>query len=269
MREYQSKSVSGEEARERFGRLSPEEKQRSNYFRSFAISHKSAFEPHVKKGETLGHDTRREGWINVSEHCLVEGVLTDVLSELLHLSPEDRTAVVTAALMHDWDKKREVHALRADRQRGDQSLEEYEKAKTEGKDDLKKLGVPESVLQLTDAMSPKTRSGPSALTEKIVWYADAIVSQTEIVRLRERMNDTERGWDGHKEDPVRAAQYKKLGESSRARPGYGGLTVFDVQREIADRVEPELAKLAGFNGPPEDFPQFLKEKIQERIKASS
>lgn len=269
MREYQREPISGEKASERFKKLSPEEIRKSNYFRLFAISHKSAFMPHWKKGETLGPVARREKWINVSEHCLVEGVVADVLSELLNLSPEDRKAVVMAALMHDWDKKREVRALRADAQRGDQSLEEYEKAKTEGKEDLKKLKVPESVSELVDAMSPKTRSGPSTLTEKIVWYADAIVSQTEIVRLRDRMADTERGWDGQREVPERAAQYKKLGESSRSHPGYDGLSVFEVQREIAGRVEPELAKLARYSGPTEGFPQFLKEKIQERIRASS
>lgn len=253
------------ESLERKKDLSDAAKQKRTYFAAFARAHASSFRPHWKEGDTLGRSPDR--WRNVSEHCLVEGVLADVLAHELRLPPHEREALVSAALMHDWFKKREVTAQRAAERGGTPLLEAYEKAHREDAERLRSLGVPEHISRITDAIICTDRSGPQTLVEKAMWYADAILSSTEPMKLRRRFDDLERGWDGAKDDPARAARNRTFSDSFK--PRYGGTSLFDVQREIAGRVEPELAQTAGFMGQPDEFPEYLKQKIEERIMSQT
>ncbi len=95
--------------------LSDFDTKKRAYFTAFATSHLNSFRPHYQQGEVLaGHKASNvEGgvWRNVSEHCLVAGVVADMLAEELKLGDEDRELVVRAALVHDWYKKHEKLAL--------------------------------------------------------------------------------------------------------------------------------------------------------------
>ncbi|HWO06961.1 MAG TPA: hypothetical protein VNM40_00040 [Candidatus Paceibacterota bacterium] len=199
----------------------------------------------------------------MSEHCLVEAVLADVLSELLALAPVRRDIVVRAAIVHDWFKKHEKRILREARDRGQSPLEAYEQSRTEDAHQLRALGVDEEIIRIADAVVPHDRRGPQTIEEKIMWYVDGITSNTEPVRFRERFDNLERGWDGEREDPARAASNRDFSDMFRQR--YGGVPLYQVQRGLADLIEPELASLAHFNGNAVDFPLYLRQKIDERI----
>src|SRR5258708_1755034 len=74
------------------------EKKKQAFFTRFALKHLSAFKLHKE----FGLLPKKEGWSNVSRHCLVEAVAIDVLSQELHLPEKDRNNLVQAAFLHDF-----------------------------------------------------------------------------------------------------------------------------------------------------------------------
>lgn len=86
------------------------------YFSQFALRHLNALQPHRRFGNSLRRRERglwekRDGenlWRNVAEHCLVAGALSELLAELMHLSPVQIQRVTDAAILHDWYKKHET-----------------------------------------------------------------------------------------------------------------------------------------------------------------
>jgi len=238
------------------------ERGKTAYFADFAKSYLSAFRPHYRQGETLGKGP--EVWRNVSEHCLVSGVFADILSDELHLPPDQKNLVVKAAIMHDWFKKHESIAQRAANQEGTLSLQTISEIKARDNQALQEMGVPQDIIALTGANVPETQAGPEALPEKIIWYIDAMLSNTEPVPIRQRFDDLERGWDGTKEDPIRAERNNAL--SSLYKEYYDGQSLYDVQRELGNRISAEFAQIIGYQRETSQLPLFLKEKLVEKIK---
>lgn len=241
------------------------DRKKTAYFSDFAKSHLSAFRPHYRQGETLGK--KPEVWRNVSEHCLVAGAFADILADELHLSADQKTIVVKAAILHDWFKKHESIAQRAASREGTLSLQILSEIKERDSLALQKMGIPQNIIALTGANVPKTPEGPQALPEKIMWYVDAMLSNTEPVPTRQRFDDLERGWDGTKEDSVRAERNNAF--SNLYRVQYGGKSLYEVQRELGDRISAEFAQLMGYWGEASQLPFFLKEKLVERISSKA
>lgn len=235
------------------------------YFADFAKSHLSAFRPHYKQGETLGKGP--EVWRNVSEHCLVAGVFADILADELHLATDQKSNVVKAALAHDWFKKHESMAQRAASENGTLSIQTLSEIKERDSQALQEMGVPRDIISLTGANVPETPEGPQELPGKIIWYVDAMLSNTEPVPIRQRFDDLERGWDGTKEDPVRAE--RNIAFSNLYEDQYGGKTLYDVQRELGDKISAEFAQIIGYQGEASQLPLFLKEKLTERINGNA
>ncbi len=232
------------------------------YMAEFAASHLSAFKPH-KTGETLGR--RPEVWRNVSSHCLGAGVFADILAAQLDLLPEKRKRVVHAAILHDWYKKHEQTAQRAAAESGTLSLQTFDDIRDRDFQLLRELGIDEATIQLTGANVPDDVSGPIDDEQKIVWFVDAMLSDTKPVRISERFDNLERGWDGNKEDPERAK--RNAGFSNSYKPKFGGRSLYEIQREVGDRIGREFSERLGFSGDPSDLPEFLKGKFMERVDA--
>ncbi|OGG58859.1 hypothetical protein A2765_00570 [Candidatus Kaiserbacteria bacterium RIFCSPHIGHO2_01_FULL_56_24] len=83
------------------------EDAKTRYFSHFALSHMDAMRV-LKKGKILGPES--EGWRNVSEHCLLGGVLAYTLARLVELPKDDVAEVTEAALTHDSGKRLEREA---------------------------------------------------------------------------------------------------------------------------------------------------------------
>lgn len=235
------------------------------YFAGFARSHLSAFRPHYRQGETLGKGS--EVWRNVAEHCLVAGVFADILADELHLPAGQRDTVVTAAIMHDWFKKHESIGQRAANEDGTLSLQTLSEIKARDSQALQKMGVSQEIITLIGANVPDTPEGPQRLPEKIIWYVDAMLSNTEPAPIQQRFDDLERGWDGGKEDPTRAERNNAF--SSLYREQYGGKSLYEVQRKLGDKIGAEFAQIMGYQGEVSQLPLFLKEKLMERINAKA
>ena len=240
-------------------------KLKTAYFSDFAKSHLSAFRPHYRQGETLGK--RPEVWRNVSEHCLVAGVLADILADELYLPEDQKSVVVKAAIMHDWFKKHELTTQQAASKEGTLSLQTIAEIKEKNDQALQAMGVPPDIIALTGVNTPETPAGPQRLSEKIIWYVDAILLNTELMPIEQRFDDSERGWDGTKEDPVRAVRNNAFSNLYRAQ--YGGKSLYEVQRALGGKIGAEFAQRMGYQGDISQLPLFLREKLVERIKSKA
>lgn len=235
--------------------------KKTAYFTDFAISHLSAFRPHYKRDEILGK--KPEIWRNVSEHCLVAGVFADILADELQLSTVQKDKVVKAMLMHDWFKEHESKTQQDASKQGMLSSLKLAEIEAKERQILHEMGVPQDIIDLMEANIPKTIAGPQGLPEKIIWYVDAMLLGTEPVSIQQRFDDTERGWDGTKEDPNRAERNKAF--SDLFKDQYGGKSLYDIQRQLGNKIGAEFAQIIKYQGEISQLPLFLKEKLVERI----
>lgn len=236
----------------------------NHYFEKFRKQHLGTFRPHYERGETAGEG--QNIWQNVAEHCLVAGIFADILSDLLGLSKITKDKVVEAAILHDWYKKHESLAIQTAMNEGKISLEVISEIKGKDAQLLREMGINEEIISLTDANTPKTADGPQTIPEKIIWYVDAMLSNTEVVPISQRFDNLERGWDGKKQDPVRAQ--RNNGISNLYRKKFGGKSMYDVQRELGDKIGKEFAEIMRYDGEIGLLPLFLGEKLKTLIMLS-
>jgi hypothetical protein len=245
---------------------------KTNYFSQFAMNYAAMFRPHYRSGDTLaktfGDKASPDIWRNVAQHCLVEAAVADVLAEELQLPADERRTIVSAAILHDWYKKREKEQIAQATTAGTYSSNTLKEIEVRGDAELReKFGIDPTIIELTHSNVAPTPAGPETLAKKILWYVDHIVSNTDVVPIEDRIADAERGWDGTVEDPNRAAFNGAM--SDRYKEKYGGRSLYDVQREIGQRLNGELSERIGFAGKPEDLPLYLKAKLEARFTAGA
>lgn len=218
-------------------------RKRAFYFSNFALRHFREMRI-LTKGGVLGRGN--EGWRNVAEHCLVEAVGADILAEALGVSPE---RVVSAALLHDWYKRREVEAMKQiGGGRG------YEKTTREDDRLLREYGISDEVIRIAHANIPESADAEylarRPIEEKIMHFLDLVTSGTEFIDVDTR---------------TRVAEQKKhmveFSESFRSR--YEGRTLHEVQREVTALEQREFEQEIGLEYG--TLLDFLKSKLDERI----
>lgn len=245
--------------------------KKTAYCQHFSVSYLSSFRPHYQYGEIFNYQDVVDGktiqvrseWRNVAEHCLVSGVFADILAEEFALEPSARARVVKAAILHDWSKKGESMELDRARLDGGITLEAFEKMKKNEDEVLRKMGVSEDIIELTGQNTPDSEAGPQTTEGKIIWFVDAMLSGTDVVKIEERFRNQERGWNGKREDPERALRNTYY--SNIFRPRFNGRTLYSVQKELAKKISAEFAEKLDFKGKPEDLPFYLKERFVNRV----
>jgi hypothetical protein len=208
----------------------------------------------LAEGGILGAKAKREGWHNVGEHCAISGVMSDNLAELLQLEPSLRAEIVTAAFLHDKDKRRDKERAKlaqqtsnglthiqvdstaytaAEMKRDDNSL-----VRVTGMDwrDFDEWGIGEKVIRYVDSSIGPDESGRDTILD---W-------RTRVANL--------------------AVRYPDLHQSGLEI--YGAPT-FDVLREITGQIESELHAIVINNNPslaidyptPENLNDLLRTKM--------
>ncbi|RJR15828.1 hypothetical protein C4579_01255 [Candidatus Microgenomates bacterium] len=206
-------------------------------------------------------------WDNVSDHCAIGMMITDVLAEAMNAPDTVRREINAAFWLHDSGKKTERmwqiaieghirddkgrFMRRADKSEAKKralaqvgSMEEWENAEA---------GIPPSVSQLMKANIPPSISGNKTLAEKIVWFADACLTGTEIKPVRQRFDDLE----NDSKNGVRNRAF-----STSFIPQYG-ISLYDLQRQLGDRYSYEFAAQIGIT--PEKLYAWLEQRIEERV----
>lgn len=214
------------------------QKDRIKFFSDFAVSMKDDFKL-LKIGGVLGMDAKKEGWRNVSEHCLVEALEADILAEKMGLDPKK---LKTAALIHDWYKRREIEAVnKLGPEAHNTSIVEDEKL-------LKELGYSDEIISISKSVGHSSlahmQEESVTLEEMVMHYIDDITAGSEIVRLEDRMSKNEAN--------------PKLQKLDQLEP------FFIKQRQVGKVIEEKIAEKIGLSDPSE-VPSLIKQEIEKRI----
>jgi len=231
--------------RENFENTDDFESKKTKYFSDFAVKLKNHFKT-LKEGGVSGKEAKMEGWRNVSEHCLVESVMADVIAEKLDL---DRDKMKTAALVHDWYKRQEIENAKKDGVKG------FDRADSEDKQKLLEMGYSEEVIKIAHSVGhtslQRMQEADVTPEELVMHYIDDITNGTDISSLDERIDKS-----------AAEPRYKELNESGREI--FDGKTYFEVHRKVGKQIEQKIAQLMDVD-PPESLPELIKEKIKKRI----
>lgn len=237
----------------------PEDKDKdtTRYFQKRSLAYLSQ----MRDAKIRGLFPKSEGWRNVVEHEIVEAEACDVLAEELHLAEEIRRNINLAASVHDINKRREIELMRKVGYLG------YDRGQSDQDDFLKERGYSEEVVDLAGSVGSgslfeflvDSKAGELQVREDlplsklIVHYVDDIVLRNNIVPLKERIAYL-----------LTVPGYNELNEAGRK--DFNGKTAFEVQFEVSRQIEQRLAGLLNID-PPESLPDFIKGKIEGRIKA--
>ncbi len=264
-----------------------QERKKTEYFSRFALAHLNAFHAHASEfGQQLGrNDGPDDSWRNVAEHCLVAGAFADLLARRLGLPSNEVKQVADAAVLHDWNKKLETKARRSVDRVGKQSDEVareiravVERIKTEGDSLLHQMTkkpvrteggtasdtlprYSSDVIELTAANIPKDALGPQTDKEKILWYVDAMLTDTKPEPIAAR-------FDALENHPRRGPENIAFSEAYAYRDGEESLSLYQLQRRIGDLVGAEFAARLGIENP-DELPLKLREMLEEEIMAQS
>ncbi|PJA38330.1 hypothetical protein CO181_00665 [candidate division WWE3 bacterium CG_4_9_14_3_um_filter_43_9] len=116
-------------------------------------------------------------------------------------------------------------------------------------------GFSPKVSKIMKATIPPLKEGHgNNLAEKIMWFADACLTGTEIKPIRQRFDDLEN-------DPKNGPRNRKFSDSFKDR--YEGKNLYDLQRELGNRYLKEFSQRIGIE--PEKFYSWLQGKVDERL----
>lgn len=216
--------------------------------------------PEMRAAKARGLFPKSEGWRNVVEHEIVEAEACDILAEELGILELTRRNVNLAASLHDVNKRREIELMRKVGSSG------YAQGQADQGRFLKERGYSDEVIELAESVGggvlldflvdPKASElkvrEDIPIQKLIVHYVDDIVLNNNIVPLKDRIAYL-----------LTVPAYKELNEAGRH--DFNGRTAFEVQFEVSRQIEQRLARMINVD-PPESLPDFIKGKIEERIK---
>ena len=231
-------------------------------------------------------DEKGESWENVSEHCLVEVARTEILGELLNLSEDAKKNLKFAAALHDFHKRKDIEATKTALKSKKPVLPVLEKQTEKDFSEMREAGINEDIIYIKEGIGGEKR--PESLMLEILdkkdplpdidvaclvlHYVDGYTRgdkwavPAEIVPERGKINELDRRQDKNESNP----NYEKINIE-----GTGffqeGETMYQAERRICNLIENRIAELlkekAGIEIDPLDLPEFIDQKIREKIEA--
>lgn len=86
---------------------------------------------------------------------------------------------------------------------------------------------------------------------------------TEVGPINIRFDDLERGWDGTHEIQERAQRNNAFSDLYKER--YNGKSLYDVQRELGQKIGTQFAEALGYKGDVYELPYFIRNNLEQRI----
>jgi len=218
--------------------------KKTEFFHNLALKHLPEMRLLIKGGGL----SKKEGWRNVVEHCLVQIAVSETLSRLLGLSEEDSQKLIRVAACHDWAKRLE---------RKPDGFTEEEKG--EAMTLLAKLAPNQGLMKATgpEFLEKALIRGESTFLERLQFYIDDITKGSEIVPFDERVNEVEARRQDLNDDLVLTA---KLGGRYWDRERELG---HQTEQEIFDRLQETGVKIDS----PKDIPVFVVQTIESEMKS--
>jgi len=183
---------------------------------------------------------------NIREHLLTAGALGELLCDLLGVVGQEKNDVISALLIHDWDKLAEKKYLKQVAFRHTPSYKDLQAFKTQSAGNLEKMGFSERVIKLSDEVVTHEEGGPKLLPEMIVFYVDAMLISSKIVDIPLRFDFTKEGWHGGKKQYVEELRVRNKEYSEkffRGAPGHDNRPHFDIQEETGDKIGKKFLRI--------------------------
>lgn len=272
--------------------ISVEQKNKSQFFSNFARQFPKFLElhrqynliPSVKRENTKDEDDVVLVSGHPSMHCLVEGVAGDSLREFLKskvdLLDSDVDVLRDAGLYHDFYKGKEIEAKRRSIKEKKEGQDDFVKsAELEAREILINNKIDPRVIELIGSVGHISLSGMDKLLNKkeltsqdklrlIFHYIDDITVNDKIISLdakikalEDRSHAPEYNQEGLVVNKDKSLYYE-LNESGRQ---IYGMTMFEKQREVGQRVEKWLSEKFNLTEP-SLLPEFILERINKRIQ---
>ncbi len=183
----------------------------------------------------------QKDWTNVVRHCLAEAGAADAFAHLLGLSEADKDTLIRAAILHDFNKKVEVEALRASR--GNQ-MTVVEKTKQMSREVLLKHGVKPEIVEIINEVGDLdiVHKDNVNLLQKILFYIDNITEGSNLVSVKDKHAGL-------------VKRYPKIfTEGDYDKHNKWVKSTEEVQKELAEKIG--LAN-------PDELPNFILKKVKQ------
>jgi len=166
-------------------------------------------------------------WGNVYKHCLTEGRIANIVSEIFNLSKEEKDILISAAILHDWYKKHEIHKLKKN------GIEGIISSSEESYKGLLELGINKRVVDIAHSVGSFVLNDVDSydLSRKLMHYIDDICDGDKIVKIQDRI--------------IKLKSLDKYKEINQYGYTLYGKSLFDKQLEVGLQIENELSYLLG------------------------
>jgi hypothetical protein len=212
---------------------------------------------HEGPGKLWEKDETGRDWSNVTDHCLLEAARVDVFARLLRLSAGVREDLVAAAGAHDFYKKFEIAATRADLASGGTGRAGYLRAERESEAHLRAAGLSDRVIRLihsvggepenvleTERIADLAAPSEEEIAYLIMRYVDDYTRGSAWVAPADEnlQNEIDRRADQNRANP----DYRRMDEEGRSfyeGTSFAGMSRFEAQAAAAHLAEAKLAEL--------------------------
>ncbi len=234
------------------------ETERRRYFTDLALRYLSLIKLHRESGhlpslknlspeqiEANVESSGQKDWSSVIRHCLAEAGAVDAMARMLNFSKEDKENLIKAAILHDFDKRVEIEAMRANKEN---PVAAVEKVKLIGREILKNNGVKPEIIEIIGGIADLDiiHKDNVSLSQKILFYVDNITEGTNLVSVKDR-------------HAALVKRYPKIMVE-------GG--PYDNWVSSTEEVQKELAEKIGLTNPAE-LPEFILQKVKQLASEES
>ncbi len=161
-------------------------------------------------------------WVNIYNHCKLEGEIAIILSRLVDLNEVDSKILIKAAILHDWYKRYEIEQAKG------LGIAEYKNSENDSYNKLLALGVEKRIVEVAHSvgsLSLEEIIGSQNLLKRTMHFIDDICLGDKIVEIDERIDYNEK-------------KYPQLNEDRRKI--FEGRTYFEMQRVVGKRIQSEI-----------------------------
>jgi len=230
-----------------------DEVNQRKYFADLALGYLSLIKMHKESGHLPSpknlssqkkaaniESSGQEDWSNIVRHCLAEAGAADAVARLINLTEKERAQLIEAAILHDFDKKIQVEAFRADPAR---KKENYYRLLEEGTKTLEAHGVDPAVIEIIKSVgherSKEVLENKIPLLSKILHYLDGITEGTQLVSPQSKLEGMRQRYP----ELFKAGEFKDWVASK-------------------EKIQEELATRMGLEDP-NQLPNFISQKVKQ------
>lgn len=246
---------------------------------------------HEHPGKLWEKDEQGKDWSNVTEHCLVEAARVNILALLLRLPDGVRNNLVSAAALHDFNKKEEIRLTREDIAAGGSGRRGVLIAEKESEEILRIAGFPDLVISLIGHVSGDPDDvrfmkglldlpslAPEDIAHLVMHYVDNYTRGSSWVQPAEQrggvsMNEVDRRNAENAANPKYAKMNFEGLAQNEAHPFFKGLTRFEAAAALNHLIEKKFVDVIRGHGvdigDPSTLPEFVDARIKESIYVKS